>query len=114
MSLQSLVDEKGEIHTYMDKKYVLLPEKYAVEGVSNNDAFPYFLSQYMKETGVEANWLYTENPDNTSWLCPKCGIPLSWEDEKCPVCNMERTKAKLFSSSALITAFEKSMEKKES
>ena len=55
---------------------------------------------------------YMEDGTSSSWLCPKCGIPV-YKDDNCPLCGIDREKAKAFSPSTITLLFDKAKENRE-
>ena len=109
IKLISLEEYEGERIDLSDKKQISIPPKHAISSLFKDDRFSFFMSDLKKKEGVEAEWLYMEDGTSSSWLCPKCGIPV-YKDENCPLCGIEREKAKTFSASSLTLLFDKAKE----
>ena len=109
IKLISLEEYEGERIDLSDKRQISIPPKHAISSLFKDDRFSFFMSDLKKKEGVEAEWLYMEDGTSSSWLCPKCGIPV-YKDENCPLCGIEREKAKTFSASSLTLLFDKAKE----
>ena len=109
IKLSSLEEYEGKRVEISDKKQVSIPEKHAISSLFNDDRFSFFISDLKKKEGVDAEWLYMDDETSSSWLCPKCGIPVN-KDENCPLCGLEKEKAKTFSASSLTLLFDKAKE----
>ena len=109
IKLSSLEEYEGKRVDLSDKKQVSIPEKHAISSLFNDDRFSFFISDLKKKEGVDAEWLYMDDETSSSWLCPKCGIPVN-KDENCPLCGLEKEKAKTFSASSLTLLFDKAKE----
>ena len=109
IKLISLEEYEGERIDLSDKRQISIPPKHAISSLFKDDRFSFFMSDLKKKEGVEAEWLYMEDGTSSSWLCPKCGIPV-YKDENCPLCGIEREKAKTFSTSSLTLLFDKAKE----
>ena len=109
IKLISLEEYEGERIDLSDKRQISIPPKHAISSLFKDDRFSFFMSDLKKKEGVDAEWLYMEDGTSSSWLCPKCGIPV-YKDENCPLCGIEREKAKTFSASSLILLFDKAKE----
>ena len=109
IKLSSLEEYEGKRVDISDKKQVSIPEKHAISSLFNDDRFSFFISDLKKKEGVDAEWLYMDDETSSSWLCPKCGIPVN-KDENCPLCGLEKEKAKTFSASSLTLLFDKAKE----
>ena len=109
IKLISLEEYEGERIDLSDKKQISIPPKHAISSLFKDDRFSFFMSDLKKKEGVDAEWLYMEDGTSSSWLCPKCGIPV-YKDENCPLCGIEREKAKTFSASSLTLLFDKAKE----
>ena len=109
IKLISLEEYEGERIDLSDKRQISIPPKHAISSLFKDDRFSFFMSDLKKKEGVDAEWLYMEDGTSSSWLCPKCGIPV-YKDENCPLCGIEREKAKTFSASSLTLLFDKAKE----
>ena len=109
IKLISLEEYEGERIDLSDKRQISIPPKHALSSLFKDDRFSFFMSDLKKKEGVDAEWLYMEDGTSSSWLCPKCGIPV-YKDENCPLCGIEREKAKTFSASSLTLLFDKAKE----
>ena len=109
IKLSSLEEYEGKRVDISDKKQVSIPEKHAISSLFKDDRFSFFISDLKKKEGVDAEWLYMDDETSSSWLCPKCGIPVN-KDENCPLCGLEKEKAKTFSASYLTLLFDKAKE----
>lgn len=109
IKLSSLEEYEGKRVDLSDKKQVSIPEKHAISSLFKDDRFSFFISDLKKKEGVDAEWLYMDDETSSSWLCPKCGIPVN-KDENCPLCGLEKEKAKTFSASSLTLFFDKAKE----
>ena len=109
IKLSSLEEYEGKRVDLSDKKQVSIPEKHAISSLFKDDRFSFFISDLKKKEGVDAEWLYMDDETSSSWLCPKCGIPVN-KDENCPLCGLEKEKAKTFSASSLTLLFDKAKE----
>ena len=109
IKLLSLEGYEGKRVDLSDKKQVSIPEKHAISSLFKDDRFSFFISDLKKKEGVDAEWLYMDDETSSSWLCPKCGIPVN-KDENCPLCGLEKEKAKTFSASSLTLLFDKAKE----
>ena len=109
IKLLSLEEYEGKRVDLSDKKQVSIPEKHAISSLFKDDRFSFFISDLKKKEGVDAEWLYMDDETSSSWLCPKCGIPVN-KDENCPLCGLEKEKAKTFSASSLTLLFDKAKE----
>ena len=109
IKLSSLEEYEGKRVDLSDKKQVSIPEKHAISSLFNDDRFSFFISDLKKKEGVDAEWLYMDDETSSSWLCPKCGVPVN-KDENCPLCGLEKEKAKTFSASSLTLLFDKAKE----
>ena len=109
IKLLSLEEYEGKRVDISDKKQVSIPEKHAISSLFKDDRFSFFISDLKKKEGVDAEWLYMDDETSSSWLCPKCGIPVN-KDENCPLCGLEKEKAKTFSASSLTLLFDKAKE----
>ena len=109
IKLSSLEEYEGKRVDLSDKKQVSIPEKHAISSLFKDDRFSFFISDLKKKEGVDAEWLYMDDETSSSWLCPKCGVPVN-KDENCPLCGLEKEKAKTFSASSLTLLFEKAKE----
>ena len=109
IKLSSFEEYEGKRVDLSDKKQVSIPEKHAISSLFKDDRFSFFISDLKKKEGVDAEWLYMDDETSSSWLCPKCGIPVN-KDENCPLCGLEKEKAKTFSASSLTLLFDKAKE----
>ena len=109
IKLLSLEGYEGKRVDLSDKKQVSIPEKHAISSLFKDDRFSFFISDLKKKERVDAEWLYMDDETSSSWLCPKCGIPVN-KDENCPLCGLEKEKAKTFSASSLTLLFDKAKE----
>ena len=109
IKLSSLEEYEGKRVDLSDKKQVSIPEKHTISSLFKDDRFSFFISDLKKKEGVDAEWLYMDDETSSSWLCPKCGIPVN-KDENCPLCGLEKEKAKTFSASSLTLLFDKAKE----
>lgn len=109
IKLSSLEEYEGKRVDLSDKKQVSIPKKHAISSLFKDDRFSFFISDLKKKEGVDAEWLYMDDETSSSWLCPKCGIPVN-KDENCPLCGLEKEKAKTFSASSLTLLFDKAKE----
>lgn len=108
--LSSLEELGGATTNLKGKKQIARPDKLSINTLSSEESFSLFLSELKEKEGVDAKWLYTEDETSSSWLCPQCGIPVSNEENNCPLCKLEKEKAKIFSPSSLSLLFENNKE----
>ena len=112
IKLISLEEYEGGRVELSDKKQISIPPKHAISSLFKDDRFSFFISDLKKKEGVDAEWLYMEDGTSSSWLCPKCGIPV-YKDDNCPLCGIDREKAKAFSPSTITLLFDKAKENRE-
>ena len=112
IKLISLEEYEGGRVELSDKRQISIPPKHAISSLFKDDRFSFFMSDLKKKEGVDAEWLYMEDGTSSSWLCPKCGIPV-YKDDNCPLCGIDREKAKAFSPSTITLLFDKAKENRE-
>ena len=112
IKLVSLEEYEGGKVDLSEKRQISIPERHAISSLFKDDRFSFFISDLKKKEGVDAKWIYMEDETSSSWLCPKCGIPV-YKNDNCPLCGIDREKAKVFSVSSLTLLFDKAKENRE-
>ena len=105
-SLHSVTYSDGREEMTEGKTLLPKAERIELSSLSKDDSYPYFLSSYLSEKKIEAKVAYTTSSLSCVYICPRCGASVVDED-KCPICGLEKEKAELFSPSAVLSSFQK-------
>ena len=104
-SLHSVTYSDGREEMTEGKTLLPKAERIELSSLSKDDRYPYFLSSYLSEKKIEAKAAYTTSSLSCVYICPRCGVTVVDED-KCPICGLEKEKAELFSPSAILSSFQ--------
>lgn len=105
-SLHSVTYSDGREEMTEGKTLLPKAERIELSSLSKDDRYPYFLSSYLSEKKIEAKLAYSTSALSHVYICPRCGASVVDED-KCPICGLEKEKAELFSPSAVLSSFQK-------
>ena len=105
-SLHSVTYSDGREEMTEGKTLLPKAERIELSSLSKDDRYPYFLSSYLSEKKIEAKLAYSTSALSHVYICPRCGASVVDED-KCPICDLEKEKAELFSPSAVLSSFQK-------
>ncbi len=105
-SLHSVTYSDGREEMTEGKTLLPKAERIELSSLSKDGRYPYFLSSYLSEKKIEAKLAYSTSALSHVYICPRCGASVVDED-KCPICGLEKEKAELFSPSAVLSSFQK-------
>lgn len=105
-SLHSVTYSDGREEMTEGKTLLPKAERIELSSLSKDDSYSYFLSSYLSEKKIEAKLAYSTSALSHVYICPRCGASVVDED-KCPICGLEKEKAELFSPSAVLSSFQK-------
>ena len=105
-SLHSVTYSDGREEMTEGKTLLPKAERIELSSLSKDDSYSYFLASYLSEKKIEAKLAYSTSALSHVYICPRCGASVVDED-KCPICGLEKEKAELFSPSAVLSSFQK-------
>ena len=105
-SLHSVTYSDGREEMTEGKALLPKAERIELSSLSKDDSYSYFLASYLSEKKIEAKLAYSTSALSHVYICPRCGASVVDED-KCPICGLEKEKAELFSPSAVLSSFQK-------
>ena len=105
-SLHSVTYSDGREEMTEGKTLLPKAERIELSSLSKDDSYSYFLASYLSEKKIEAKLAYSTSALSHVYICPRCGASVVDED-KCPICGLEKEKAELFSPSAILSSFQK-------
>ena len=105
-SLHSVTYSDGREEMTEGKTLLPKAERIELSSLSKDDSYSYFLASYLSEKKIEAKLAYSTSSLSHVYICPRCGASVVDED-KCPICGLEKEKAELFSPSAVLSSFQK-------
>ena len=105
-SLHSVTYSDGREEMTEGKTLLPKAERIELSSLSKDDSYSYFLACYLSEKKIEAKLAYSTSALSHVYICPRCGASVVDED-KCPICGLEKEKAELFSPSAVLSSFQK-------
>ena len=105
-SLHSITYSDGREEMTEGKTLLPKAERIELSSLSKDDSYSYFLASYLSEKKIEAKLAYSTSALSHVYICPRCGASVVDED-KCPICGLEKEKAELFSPSAILSSFQK-------
>ena len=105
-SLHSVTYSDGREEMTEGKTLLPKAERIELSSLSKDDSYSYFLASYLSEKKIEAKLAYSTSALSCVYICPRCGASVVDED-KCPICGLEKEKAELFSPSAVLSSFQK-------
>ena len=104
-SLHSVTYSDGREEMTEGKTLLPKAERIELSSLSKDDSYSYFLASYLSEKKIEAKLAYSTSALSHVYICPRCGASVVDED-KCPICGLEKEKAELFSPSAVLSSFQ--------